>query len=308
MKILNITIIAIAIFGLLPFTAFAAMPAGVVGNYKQAVVKYKLAKDLYTSAKADYAAAKAEWALKKDFALVRAGLKKYLNKTCGVMIGVFEKVQAQVSAEDAATVETWITYLENKQAELAAATNKSEIIAIAKDLHQKWVNNRKEVKLMVGKAADTKITGILNNANGLYDKLNVKISELKAKGIDTAQAETLLAEYKTKIGLASQKYGEAKTKYGEAVNATAGSDERANLIADGHKLLIEAHAALKQARITLWQMAKAVKQKVGEPTTNYNTVPETNTTETPDNEPAADEPATDVAGNNENAGNGSEGA
>lgn len=283
MRILNLAILAIAIFGLLPFTAFASMPAtAVAGLPATAAAKYKLAKDLYTSAKADYAAAKAEWKLKKDFALVRAGLKNYLNKTCDVMIGILEKVKTQVSAEDAATVDMWITYLENKKTELEAATNKTEIIAIARDMHQKWVNNRKEIKLMTGKAVDAKLTGILNNANGLYDKLNSKISELKAKGIDTAQAETLLAAYKTDIGLASQKYAEAKTKYIEATNATAGSDERFNLIADGHKLLVGAHAALKEARITLWQIIKSVKSKVGEATTNYDKVPEANDTETAD--------------------------
>jgi len=129
--------------------------------------------------------------------------------------------------------------IQEKRDRLNNTTSLEEIRAVSKELNDYWIEARLFIKSVVYQLVAAKLEVLIDNAEDVELRLQEKIEEMKASGIDTAKLEELLSDYENNIELARENVEKAEELL---LNATSNDEIR-----EGHKLIIDASFYLKEA-------------------------------------------------------------
>lgn len=100
----------------------------------------------------------------------------------------------------------------------------------------------------------------------LKNKVNEKITELKAKGVDTAEAEAFVATAGAKLNEAKDKIAEMNTLLASSIEKLTleQKTELRKLAQETQTLLVESHRALRDAVKSLKDAVKAKMENEGD--------------------------------------------
>jgi hypothetical protein len=235
-------------------------------KYSNAKSEYQILKGFYGDVRQDWITARNKYRGYKTVENAENALEKgkdFLLKADKAMVGYLEMVRAYVEGEPSLSdtereniireLDSYISWLEEKQPEIEGATTKKELVAIAGTVRNKWLEIRPATKRIVGQVMNAKVLWVINNAETASVKVEDAIEQLKEQGGDTTDLEAWLDDFNTKIDLAKGKHQAAKEKYAEI------SDVR-----DADKLFREGNAFVKEANQYLRSAYKDLKKIVKE--------------------------------------------
>jgi len=235
-------------------------------KYSNAKSEYQILKGFYGDVRQDWITARNKYRGYKTVENAENALEKgkdFLLKADKAMVGYLEMVRAYVEGEPSLSdtereniireLDSYISWLEEKQPEIEGATTKKELVAIAGTVRNKWLEIRPATKRIVGQVMNAKVLWVINNAETASVKVEDAIEQLKEQGEDTTDLEAWLDDFNTKIDLAKEKHQAAKEKYAEI------SDVR-----DADKLFREGNAFVKEANQYLRSAYKDLKKIVKE--------------------------------------------
>lgn len=238
-----------------------------VKSYVEARQRYMDSKESYQEAKEDYIEAKNSYEREKNELRLRdviLKVKNFLLRSDEAMIDYMLSLKAKISenddlpaqkkAEIITQIEADISWLEGRKTQINGANTRQEVISISRELKDRWQDIKPRERIYVGIFLSYKLTGILNRAEGLSDRIEDIIEELRGKGKDTKRLEELLASYNAKIQ-ASQ---EARVKAIEAYSNVNVLDSQTR-ITQGRQYILESQTSLKAAHDELAQILKIVK-------------------------------------------------
>lgn len=136
-------------------------------------------------------------------------------------------------------IDEYRTEIQEKKGQLNETTDISEMRMISKELNSYWGEVRIFIKSVVYQLAAAKLELLIDKAEDVEVRLQLKIEEMKASGLDTAKLEELLSEYENNIALAKENVEKAEELL---LNATTIDQVR-----EGHKLIVDASHYLKEA-------------------------------------------------------------
>jgi hypothetical protein len=257
-KTFSIALAAMLVLSLLP-VGYALPPMGKVEErYKVAKANYLKALEAYKGARQDYLKMR-EMAKREPKGVTFDKAKNFLLRSIDAMVAHLEMVKARVDiaralseeekAEIAETLDSYISYLEEKKQEAEQAGNREELVSTAKDVREKWKEARVEIKKITGKIIISRIDRVLERGEEIGEKLESRIDVLKQEGYDTTELEALLADYMEHLSLAREKRDKAKEKFAEISSPE-----------DAHKLFREANAFIREANRHMREMFKDLKQ------------------------------------------------
>ncbi len=103
-----------------------------------------------------------------------------------------------------------------------------------------------------------RINYIIAKADRFSAQVSAKITELKAKGKDTTQLESWLADFNKNIALAKQKRDLAVAKFNQSTNDLNAGDQ---LLKDGNQFIKDANQYVVSAHAQLIQIVQNLKQQ-----------------------------------------------
>lgn len=245
-------------------------------KYRNAQAQYAAAKQQYQAAKENYASAKSNWeSARKTWqenrnntnataALIEKG-KAYLTRTVDNRIAHFELVKSKAEnmsvlsdAEKSnitAELDANIATFEAFKPEIAAATTKDGLKAVAAKIKDAWTTSQRGIDRAAGQAAAAKESKLAELAENVSKQAKTKLEKIKASGKDTSARDAALLEFDAKIAAAKQDIEAAKEKF-TAVGSASTKEDKAKLISEGKDLLKSAHEAIKEAQQILKNAAK----------------------------------------------------
>lgn len=240
----------------------------VVQRYQDARANYQRNVDAYEKARQDFLTAQQRFrryrrANDSNETFQRA--KDFLLRADEAMIGHIEVVKARVDSSEVLSEEDkqdildeldgYITWLEDKQPEIEAATTKEELVDIAQAVRDKWLEIRGSVKKIAGLMLSAKIDRILERGENVSARVDARIQELKEKGVDTSELEALLDDFNEKLDLAKEKNEAAKEKFRE-IEDIKDADQ---LLREGHEFIKEANSYLREAYSDLRDIVREMR-------------------------------------------------
>ncbi|HID42284.1 MAG TPA: hypothetical protein EYP30_00660 [Archaeoglobaceae archaeon] len=136
-------------------------------------------------------------------------------------------------------IDEYRTEIEGKKEELNETSDIAKMRGVAKELNDYWGEVRVFIKSVVYQLAAAKLELLIDKAEDVEVRLQLKIEEMKASALDTAKLEELLSEYKNNVDLAKENVEKAEELL---LNATTIDQVR-----EGHKLIVDASHYLKEA-------------------------------------------------------------
>jgi len=253
MKKSTIILAALVVFAFGISAAFAEDAPSISGELIKkplAIKEYREAKTEVLEARADYASAKAEWIVARQSYLAKrnqtAGSanatafaiekgKIFLNRTVTNMISHLELVKSKVQEikvlSDAersnitADLDSSIAALAAVEPKITAVSTKSQLVAVSQEVRELWANSRRGVARAAGQIEKARIDALIKQAENMSVKAQAKIDEAKAKGIETKELESILAEYNTNVANAKASIALAQTQ----INGKEFEDARESL-------------------------------------------------------------------------------
>lgn len=233
-------------------------------NYLNQTNEYKNAKQLYIEIKTRFqdAGEEQQGQLREQ---LRERSKNFLENSVSAMIKYLEAMRNKVSNannifEDdrqiiLADIDKEISWLGIKKSEIKNATDE-QLKQIKETVLQRWINIRVAANKITGQIIAARIRYVIEKAELMADKLEVKINEFKQSGKDVASLEALMVSFEDKIKLSKLSYEQAKAKF----QAISGKEGAGDLLRQGHKLLKDARQYLNQAYKDLRQIVVKIKQ------------------------------------------------
>jgi hypothetical protein len=197
-------------------------------------------------------------------------VQKYVGKSLDKMNDLAQKLRDRVRDTE------FDLFLNQTRQRIINATNKAEVLDIAKDMKNDWKDFKIRAKQKINENASDKINGIILNANGLARKLNATIQQLDARGMNTTGLKAEFAQFNVQINIA---YGNWTLAHNMLKNYSNATDKDAAMD-QMHVYLRNAQQALKRAHEILKDMAREIKGLIGKPIAHEN--------ETDDDEDHAD--------------------
>ena len=245
-------------------------------KYSNAKSEYQILRGFYGDVRQDWITARNKYRVYKTVENAENALEKgkdFLLKADKAMVGYLEMVRAYVEGEPSLSdtereniireLDSYISWLEEKQPEIEGATTKKELVAIAGTVRNKWLEIRPATKRIVGQVMNAKVLWVINNAETASVKVEDAIEQLKEQGKDTTDLEAWLDDFNTKIDLAKEKHQAAKEKYAE-ISDVRDADK---LFREGNAFVKEANQYLRSAYKDLKKIVKDLrKYKTGEVT------------------------------------------
>ena len=229
------------------------------GKMEEIKDKIKNIREEYRKAKKDHEESRREWqedknklhdlkqaaackddtdACKEKKTELKRGVKQHLLKTIDVIdkslqqllsrvddsktLTDEEKQQAKTTITD---LETSLTAQKEKVQALAETATNEEVRQAIQDLKHAWQDIRTEQRRIISTLMKNQLEGIVHKHDEYQNAMKMKIDQLKAKGVDTTELETLyqhfvdqVAELKAKQAIAVEKWQQAqadKTKLQE---------------------------------------------------------------------------------------------
>jgi len=240
-----------------------------IQKYNNAKAEYLKIKGFYEDAREDWLTARNKYMQYKNSENLENALEKgkdYLLKADQTLVKYLEMISAYVEGEPSLSdterenilneLDSYITWLEQKQPEIEDATTKKELVEIAETVRNKWMEIRPTTKRIVGQIMNAKVLWLINKAETASDKVDNTIEKLKEQGKDTTALEAWLEDFNTKIDLAKQKHQAAKEKYAE-IKDVKDADE---LLRQGDEFVREANQYLKSAYKDLKEIVKELRK------------------------------------------------
>ena len=276
MKRSTIILAALVIFAFGISAVFADDAPSISGELikKQLAVKeYQEARADFIEAKADYASARVEWfqarqnyLLKKNQTYASANAttfaiekgKIFLNRTVNNMISHLQLVKSKVLEIKAlsdsersnitADLDSSILALSALEPEIKAVTTKSQLVAVSQKAKELWHSSQRGVARAAGQIEKNKIDALIKQAENLSVNAQSKIDEAKAKGIETKELESILADYNKHIAEAKASVALAQTQ----INGKEFDDARESLK--------NAKEQLREAQQTVREFVKKARE------------------------------------------------
>ncbi|NOZ58813.1 MAG: hypothetical protein GXO66_04475 [Euryarchaeota archaeon] len=264
-KILSAALAAMLVLSLVPL-GYAQPPQvkKVEERYKAAKANYIDAMKMYKSARQDFMkfrgpAKRGEVPFDK--------LQNFLLRSIDAMVAHIELVKARVDitgaldeeekAEIIRKLDEHRAYLEEKRVEAEQAENREQLREIARDVRQKWLEVRVEIKKITAKVVISRLDRVLTRGEEIGDRLEVRIEALKEEGQDTSELEALLQEYMEHLSMAREKRDLAAEKLGQISSPEGARGE----LREVHLLLRESHAHVKDMFRVLKKIAGELRDK-----------------------------------------------
>ena len=230
---------------------------------------YKQAKELYDEAKKDWILARTDYLSQKDGVRLENAidkLKSFLLRSDQAMVEYLENVKLNVNSNEnlpaekkadiTSKIDEDISWLKAKQSEINGATTRLELLRIGKDIRDKWEDIKPRHKLISGLFLSYRLTGLLNKADVISQRIQAIIDDLKTQGKDTSQLERLLLDFNSKIEDAQQARQNAISTF-QNIDDTTNAEDRAK---KGKVYLEQAQRDLRDAHDDLKQILKILKQ------------------------------------------------
>ncbi len=253
-------------------TAFAQTLAEAndtaVQKYQDAKAAYSAAKDAYAQARQDWIAARdryRELKSEENFESARDAVKNFLMKAdlrlikhaevlkarAEVVSGIEESERAAIIAE----LDSIISGLESLQDEINAIETAEDARNVIQKVREKWNDIRAKTKRIVGEILAAKVNWVIAKAETLADRIDAKISSLKANGKDTTNLEAWVADFRSKIELAKEKYEAAKAKFAQITSV----QDADRLFREGNDFLREANSYIRDMYARLREIVEELR-------------------------------------------------
>lgn len=270
-------VLVMFLMGILPVAA--AQPPNEKGKalaekYKKSKEEYAQALKMYKNARKEYRDAlnKFRKTKKKEdsrVALYRA--KAFLLKADIAMTEYLRMLRAKVEhargldeeqkASFLAEIDGYIQWLEQREEAIDSAQSMEELRSIAAETREKWGEITVKTKKISGYILVGKTDAIISRAETLAAKIEDEIPAMQERGIETAELEEWLTDFREKIAYAKELNAAAKEKFDQI----SGRDNAATLFREGQALIREAHKNLRQAYKDLKKVMKSYKRHVKSP-------------------------------------------
>jgi len=279
-KIVGVVIV-MTVFLLIVVSVANAQPLkrwnqAAIQKYDTAKSEYLKIDDFYKNARQDWLTARNRYIQYKNAENLENALEKggdFLLRADKTLVRRLEMISAYAEGEPSISEEekqnilseldSYITWLEQKQPEIEGATTKEELVNIAKTIRNKWLEIRPATKRIVGQIMNAKVFWAINKVEIASDRVDSAIQKLQEQGKDTTALEAWLSDFNAKIDLAKRKYQAAKEKYAEIKNV--GDADR--LFREGNAFVKEANQYLRDAYKNLKKIVKELRRyRTGEVT------------------------------------------
>ena len=235
----------------------------VKAQYLKEVNWWKKTRQQFLQARAKYRKFKNA----ENKALYEEQARAFLEKTVEVLIKKLEALKNWVankpslseSARSAivAEIEEDINWLKEKKSGIATASP-AQIKEKAREIREYWRKHRIFVKKIIGEIWAYRLDWAIEKFESVSSKIEAKIEELKAMGVDTANLEAWLSDFNQKIAIAKEKRDKAREKY-QAISNLAEADR---LFREAHQFIKEANQYLHSAHRKLVEIIKEMKRVV----------------------------------------------
>jgi len=121
-----------------------------------------------------------------------------------------EENNIMVPAGASGNTERHIQELESYKPEVESADTEADLRSVARSINQEWRSIRREILHYAKYMVAVRIEAYIDKAGDISDRLDVKISELEAEGVDTTNLILNLDEFNAKLVCVEDNYGHAK--------------------------------------------------------------------------------------------------
>jgi len=261
MKLGSLLIATIMVFSIFPVTALAQSNGKgkpeLAGKYEDQKQQFEQAREQFKNKNMN----------EKQFT---SQVQKYVGNSLDKMNDLAQKLRDRVKDGE------FDLFLNQTRQRLMNATNKSEVLDIAKDMKNDWKDFKIRAKYKINEDVSDKMNGIMLNANGLTRKLNSTIQQLDARGMNTTGLKAEFAQFNVQINIAYGNWTLAHNMLKDYSNTTD-KDATMNQM---HVYLRNAQQALKQAHEILKEMAREIKGLIGKPIAHENETDDENHADT----------------------------
>jgi len=243
----------------------AAQPMGMENMEKAEKVKeirekYKKAWESYQSEREKYIQTHQKYKdLRNQMAFNQA--KKFLNNGCNFAERWLERFRVYVenSAMDEdkkqeilSQIDEYIDTIEEKRAKINDSATPQELREAAMEMRQAWIEIRQNLRVMAGQVAAFKLQLIIQKAEGVELRLEEKVQQLEAYGVDTSELEAVLEEYSEHLSNADDFVDNALDLYEEGK------------VVEANRELRKATAEIKEAFKEIKIFIKLTREKVSQ--------------------------------------------
>lgn len=240
-----------------------------IASYQQAKQEYLQAVAVYRQARQDFLTAKEKLEAARTAPQTKAVLEKakdFMLKADQTAIKYLIMIRKKVEASSGLSererqaslneIDSDISWLTSKQAEISSATTKEELKNLASQVKNHWQNIRTKVKRITGQISAAKVNLVLTKLEETGNRVQAGIKKAKSAGRETSQLEAWFVDYQKNLNLAKEKYETAKTKFAAISNL-----EEANQLFDqGTAFIKEANQYLRLAHRNLKEIVKELKK------------------------------------------------
>ncbi len=201
---------------------------------KEKYEKYKEAWDKYKKAKQEYIQTHQKYRdLKNHMAFDHA--KKFLTNGCNFAERWLERFRIYVEhskiddtkkQEFLSEINEYINLINDKKAKINDSQTPEELRNAAREMRQTWNEIRLKLRVMVGEVAAFKLQLIVQKAEGVKVRLEERIQQYEAYGLDTTELENILNEYSKHIEHANESVNMALALYEEGKIIEANNELR----------------------------------------------------------------------------------
>lgn len=222
-------------------------------KYKEAWKKYQIERQKYVQAHQKYRD------LRNQITFNHA--KKFLVNGCSFAERWLERfrlyiensrIEDEKKLELLSEVDEYIDTIKEKKAEINESESPEELREAAKELREAWVEIRHNLGVMVGQVAALKLELIIEKAERVEVRLEEKVQQLEAYGINTSELEAILEEYSEHLENAEESVEIALELYEEGRYIEANNELK--------KATIEIKEAFKDIKI----FVKIIREKVSQ--------------------------------------------
>ncbi len=236
-------------------------------KYQKARQQYQKEANFYKNARQDFLNARSKYRKLKNAENKKAMEEKarnFLDKAVNTLIKKLETMKNWVSNRRAipederraivAEIDKDINWLKERAGKIQTASP-AEIKEEARKIRAYWKEYRVKIKRITGRIWVARISFVFNKAEGLADRVESKIEDLKSAGKDTSSLENGLDDFRQKIALAKEKYETAKKEF-DAISNPSEADE---LFRRGNQFIKEANRYIRDAHRRLIEIIKEMK-------------------------------------------------
>jgi len=229
-------------------------------NVKEKYEKYKEAWERYKDARQKYIQANQKYKdLRNQITFNHA--KRFLTNGCNFAERWLERFRLYVERskiDDAkkqellSEVDEYISIIEEKRTKVNSSQTPEELREAAREIKQAWNEMRVNLRAMVGQVAAFKLQVVIQKAVNVEVRLEEKIQQLEAYGIDTSELGTILDEYSEHLQNANESVNNALALYEEGK------------INEANKELREATKELREAFNNIKEFVHRYREKISQ--------------------------------------------